>query len=85
MLCDLSMSKFILTLSVHKSDEIVFEKTILETKPDEIIFAHQFKDIEQSDGQLVVTNKFGKTLCSLRVSDFAGSQSSDTGRPAQKP
>ena len=68
--CDLNLSEFVLTLSVHKGDHVLFEQPILKTKPDEIIFAHQFKDMEQSNGELVVKNKFGKKLYSLRLTDL---------------
>ncbi|WP_207398979.1 hypothetical protein [Bremerella alba] len=68
--CELTMTEFVLTLSIKKGNELLFERPILNTKPDELIFAHQFKDIAQSDGELVVTNKFGKTLYNLRLSDL---------------
>jgi hypothetical protein len=68
--CDLNMSEFVLTLSIHKSDHVLFEQPILKTKPDEIIFEHQFKDMKQIDGELAIINKFGKKLYGLRLTDL---------------
>jgi hypothetical protein len=68
--CDLTMNEFVLTLSIHKGNEILFEQPILKTKPDEIIFEHQFKDMKQSDDELVVVNKFGKKIYSLQLTEF---------------
>lgn len=67
--CDLNIREFVLTLSIYKGDDVLFEQPILKTKPDEIIFAHQFKDMKQLNGELVVMNKFGKKLYSLPLTD----------------
>jgi hypothetical protein len=70
LLCDLNMYEFVLTLSISKSDQVLFERQILKTKPDEIIYKYQFKDMEQSGDKLLVKNKFGKKLYSLKLTDL---------------
>jgi hypothetical protein len=60
--CELDMSSFSLNVVVRRGQEVVFRERILETKPDELIFQHQFKDIVKIEDDLVVTNKFGKEV-----------------------
>jgi len=41
---------------------------ILETKPDEIIFEHRFKELTLADDSVIVKNKFGEKIFSLELS-----------------
>ena len=70
LLCSLDMEKFVLTLRLERKGATVFEEPILETKPDEIIFAHQFKEVVLEGGAIVVKGKFGKPTFSLEVSSL---------------
>jgi hypothetical protein len=55
--CKLTMRAFTLTLRVSGRQGEIFCDTILTTKPDEIIFHHQFKDIKVENGEIVVTKR----------------------------
>ena len=70
LLCSLDTEKFVLTLKAEKEGATVFEEPILETKPDEIIFAHQFKEVVLEGETIVVKSKFGKPTFSLQVSSL---------------
>ncbi len=59
LLCRLTPDSFSLTLNVTQGREIIFENTILETKPDELIFADQFKSLERHKDSIIVRDKFG--------------------------
>lgn len=65
LLCSLNMDRFQLTLTLERKGELVFEKAILETKPDEIIFAHKFRDVIVEEGILKVLNMFEKPIFEL--------------------
>lgn len=67
LLCSLDPERFRLTLRLEKKGTTVFEQQILETKPDEIIFTHQFKEVLVDGESIVVTNKFGRPLFSLPI------------------
>jgi hypothetical protein len=67
LLCRLDSERFVLTLHVERKGEIVFNEHILETLPDEIIFAGQFRDITLIDNAVVVTDKFGDPTFSLSL------------------
>jgi hypothetical protein len=55
--CSLTIHAFILTLRVSDRHGEIFCDTILTTKPDEIIFHNQFKDIVVDRGAIVVTKR----------------------------
>ena len=59
------MEKFVLTLELKSKGTVVFDAPILETKPDETIFAYRFKDVVLEGQTVVVKNKFGKPTFSL--------------------
>lgn len=63
--CSLDMEKFILTLEVERKGVVIYDAPILETKPDELIFASQFKDVVLDGQALAVKDEFGMTTFSL--------------------
>src|SRR5262245_32347733 len=65
--CKLTMHAFTLTLRVSGKQGEIFCDTILTTKPDEIIFAHQFKDIAVEKGAIVVTKRIEGPLYKLPI------------------
>jgi hypothetical protein len=65
--CHLDTEKFTLTLKLERKGMTLFEQQILETKPDELIFAYRFKDVVAEDNRVVVKDKFGKPIFSTRV------------------
>lgn len=67
LLCSLDTERFILTLRLERKGTIIFVEPILETKPDEIIFAYQFKEVVLDGDSVVVKNKFGESIFSLEL------------------
>lgn len=67
LLCRLDTAKFALTLKLERKGTTVFEQQVLETKPDELIFAHRFKEVVVDGDALVVKDKLGKPAFSLSV------------------
>ncbi|MCX5747479.1 MAG: hypothetical protein NT062_33865 [Proteobacteria bacterium] len=67
LLCSLDPERFRLILKLEKKDVLVFEQQILETKPDELIFAHLFKEVVVDGDAVVVNDKFGQQLFSMPV------------------
>lgn len=67
LLCSLDSERFILTLQLESKDKIVFMEPILETKPDEIIFAYRFKEVVLDGDTVVVKNKFGESIYTLEL------------------
>lgn len=67
LLCSLDPERFRLNLKLEKKGVAAVERRILETKPDELIFAHRFKDVLVDGDSVVVKDTFGKTTFSMRV------------------
>lgn len=67
LLCRLDSEKFTLNILIEKNGRMVFRRQILETKPDEIIFAHRFKEVVFERGAIVVKDRFGKEVFSLEL------------------
>jgi hypothetical protein len=67
--CRLDTQRFQLTLQLDHRGERVFDETILETKPDEIIFSGQFRDVVLTDDAVVVTDKYGDATFSLPLAN----------------
>ena len=65
LLCSMDSEKFVLTLSVECRGRNPFVRQILQTKPDETIFAHRFKDVVVRDGKVVVIDLFNKPAYTL--------------------
>lgn len=71
LLCSLDPDRFQLTLRLDHKGEAVFNEPILETMPDEIIFAHRFKRVVLDGDDVVVEDKFGAPTFSLRLSSLS--------------
>lgn len=72
--CSLDMERFVLTLRVEQKNNVVFNAPILETKPDEIFFTHEFKDIILEGQTIIVTNKFNEPTFSLNLDTLIASE-----------
>lgn len=70
LLCSLDTERFVLTLKVERKGDTVFEQPILETLPDELIFAYQFKEVVLEGERIIVKNKFGEPTFTLELSSL---------------
>ncbi len=66
----LTTDNFLLTLVVSKSKEVIYDKEILKTVPDEIVFAPMVKDICLEGDKLTVSDKFGDPTFQLAVNEL---------------
>lgn len=71
LICSMDTERFELTLKLARNDDVVFDAPILETKPDETIFAYRFKDVVLENNAVVVINKFGKPTFSVPLDALA--------------
>ena len=65
LLCSLDPERFLLTLRLEKHGEVILERQVMETKPDEIIFGPRFKEVVVEANSVVVHDKFGRTVYSV--------------------
>ncbi|MCS0628935.1 hypothetical protein NX786_06270 [Telluria mixta] len=65
--CKLDRSYFRLTLEIDRRGHIIFSQEILRTLPDEVMYAHRFKDIKLDGETLVVQDKFGNALATVPI------------------
>ena len=56
--CDLDPKRFRLELQLQRGADVVREWTVVETRPDELIFAHRFKSLLVEGPNIVVRSKF---------------------------
>ncbi len=70
LLCTLDTERFVLTLKLERKGDTVFEQPILETQPDELIFAYQFKEVVLEGETIVVKNKFGEPTFAVDLSSL---------------
>ncbi|MEZ4264604.1 MAG: hypothetical protein R3B36_36400 [Polyangiaceae bacterium] len=63
--CRLDPAKFVLQLELRRAGTTIFDQSILETLPDETIFAYRFKDVVLADDSIVVRSKFDKPTFTL--------------------
>lgn len=68
LLCSLNMERFELDLQVERKGEVLAIRKILETKPDEIIFQHKFKELILVGNDLVVKDRFNEVIFSFDLS-----------------
>jgi hypothetical protein len=83
LLCSLDAERFVLTLRLDRKDETVFERPIMETLPDELIFHHRFKSVTFEGGRVVIESRSGKpafTLDPTSLPTQVGGDSSDHER-----
>ena len=71
LLCELDRSAFQLILEVQRGGEQIFSQEILRTLPDEVAYAHRFKDVVLEGHTLIVRDKFGKSLFALSLQEQA--------------
>lgn len=71
LLCELDLSFFHLKLEVQRGGEQIFSREILRTLPDEVAYAHRFKDIVLEGQTLLVRDKFGTSLFALDLQEQA--------------
>lgn len=62
LVCRLDTDRFTLNLTLEREGATVFDRKILETKPDEVIFTHRFKDVALEGRNIVITDKHGKRI-----------------------
>jgi hypothetical protein len=67
LLCELDLSWFHLVLEVERKGDVIFSHEILRTLPDEVVYAHRFKEVRLRGQTLRVEDKFGKPLFELNV------------------
>jgi hypothetical protein len=67
LLCELDLSWFHLVLEVERKGEVIFSQEILRTLPDEVVYAHRFKEVRLDGQTLRVEEKFGKPLFELNI------------------
>ncbi len=65
--CELSRDNFSLFLCVDRRGVTIFQEKILETKPDELIFSHKFKDMKVQDNKIVVLDAFENSIFELPI------------------
>lgn len=68
--CNLTMDNFHLSLLIFKAKELIFEKEILKTKPDEIMFERLLNDVKLIDDKIVVLGKRDKIVYELDVKNI---------------
>lgn len=73
LLCAMNTERFVLTLRLERRGEILYEAEILETKPDELCYAYQFKDLVIKDDKLVVTSRISKPLAEFDLNSLLSS------------
>jgi hypothetical protein len=67
LFCEINRKKFTLFLCVENECGTLFQEKILETKPDELIFSHKFKDLGLQDNKIVVLDKFANSIFELPI------------------
>lgn len=67
LICEINRENFSLFLCVEGKGGIILREKILETKPDEIIFSHKFKDLKLRDGKIVVLDAFEHSIFELPI------------------
>ena len=67
LLCKMDSERFTLYLRLERKGKVVFEEQILETEPDETIFAHEFKEVVLKNNKIVVEDKFGDPTFSMSL------------------
>ncbi|NMA74917.1 MAG: hypothetical protein GX963_12335 [Bacteroidales bacterium] len=67
LICNLSIEKFRLKLIVLKDNQIIFDKIILETDPDEIAYEYRFNDLVIKEDKIIVTSKYTSNLFEINT------------------
>jgi hypothetical protein len=75
--CALTMDAFILLLVLEKGEDVIFSKPLVQTKPDEIIFHHQFKELRMRENILLLYDRSETARYALRLPDLVELNPSD--------
>jgi len=67
LFCEITREKFSLFLCVESEGGTIFQERILETKPDELIFSHMFKDLGLRDNRIVVLDAYKDSIFELPI------------------
>lgn len=65
--CKLDLSNFRLILEIERRGQSVFCQEILSTLPDEVVYAHRFKDIKFDGEAVIVQDRFGNSLAMVPI------------------
>jgi hypothetical protein len=65
--CELDLSWFRLSLVIEPDEGSTFSEEILRTLPDEIVYAHMFKNVQVDGRTLTVYDKFGMPVWGMSV------------------
>jgi len=68
---ELTTEEFQLTLAVSKGTKTLFEKVVITTPPDEIVFVPKVNDVRQADQQIIVVDKFGDPSFKLDLNQLS--------------
>ena len=68
--CSMTLERFALRLIVFRSKRPVYDQEIFSSDPDEVAFAHRFKDVVVKDGEIVVIDRFAKALLALTFQEI---------------
>jgi hypothetical protein len=71
LLCSLDAERFSLRLRLDRAGRPIFEAPVLETLPDELIFAYQFKEVVVDADTVVVKSKFDEPIFSVPLSSLS--------------
>lgn len=55
--CIMNLTEFNLILSIKINEELIYNKIILKTPPDEVAFHYRFKDIVFKDEKIIITSR----------------------------
>lgn len=72
--CRMTPERFALRLIVLRAAKIVYDQEIFASDPDEVVFAHRFKEVIVTAGGLSVINRFKKPLLSLSLEQIETNQ-----------
>jgi hypothetical protein len=68
--CELTIQTFHLSLTVSKGKDIVFNREILKTEPDEIVFMPLLNEVSLMADSIIVLDKFGNSIYEVKVQEL---------------
>lgn len=66
LFCKMTMNYFSLSLILEKDGKVVFDEEAINTKPSETQFYDQFKDVVYEYGDIIILNRAGANVYSIR-------------------
>ena len=70
LLCSMDQQSFRLRLRLERKGEQVFDRQILETKPDETIYKNRFKELRLTDEAIEVVDPRGKRVYAVPLNEL---------------